>query len=596
MTRRRRAVSLLVFAVVAVAVVSSLAVPGGAAGNESTPTGPTASELTEGGERPANAPPSVRASGTYGEYALKYLPTGLWVDDEIQTGDWEYLEPGDEVKRDTVNVWSKRGYGLEGKDVTIRVAHFSIVRENGSRRVRNLSRYSVDATLSGGYDYVPLDLRSHYDRQVKTVICIEEPAESNCLEEPNGARWHLEHHSSPANQAIEIDSEGEKFAWGLGFLLFPMLGSALSFMFGARKAIERAKSSPRIPWWIYIVGVVGSIIGLFAAWDQVVATAIRAPWAASIIGGAVLGLVAAVWFGDDRLTALFLRFRASEWSDSPPKDDEARQAAADGGTVDASSDEGGRPSVASPGRASSSIVIDAFPIPMVRGANGDRYHVANGFWNWIARARGALAALRTRDDSKPIQTRVEVDQGPYEEAYILDPEESSEDVLDYDPEGHRWEVPRILWKDEDGWHFNGGTLLSGAIVFALLSLAGKILLASSALGLLLGGVVIAVWKFAEPDDGHLEVSLASVHYRRALPFVLRHVEAITEASTTDTLFENWTEAEIDNRLERRELEDKRDRSRMDRLIDKHLGGGELENGSDATGDADEGDESGVADD
>jgi hypothetical protein len=537
---------------------------------------PDLEALRAGGEKPANAPPSIRASGTYSEFALKYLPTGIWVDEE-NPSSWQYLRPGTTVKRDTVQVWSKRGYGVDSQDVTVRVAHYverQRTRDNETVRVaENVTTYSVDATVGGGYDRIPVEMRSHYEQAYRTVICVEQPGEPNCLTNPTGVRWQLNHQTSEAMQGIALDSEGDKIAWGLGFVLLPFLGSSLSFIFGARKAINAAKSAPRIPWWVGPVLLVGSVISLFVFWDQIVATSVRAPWALSIVGGAVTGLVAAVWFGASRQRSMFFRLRPREYVDTAQAGDDTDAVAADGGEAPTK-----------PGQAQSSLVADLIPISMVHGRDGERYHVAKGFFNWIARVRGATAPLEAADDETggSLQTRIDVDRGPYSELYFLDAKADEDEVLNYEPEGHDWSLPEVVSKDEDGWHVNVNLIASGGFVFGLTALLGQVLLASAKLGLLIAGVILALWKFATPSQGKLEAKLANIHYQRALPTVINHARDIADASTKEELFENWTEAEMDRKVDRQELDDRRDQSQTKRLIDRYLGE------EDASKDSDEG--------
>jgi hypothetical protein len=522
---------------------------------------PALEELRAGGEKPANAPPSVRASGTYSEYALKSLPTGLWVDEE-NPSSWRYLESGTDVKRDTVQLWSKRGYGASSKDVTVRVAHYQTrerTRNNETERVAtNVTTYSTTATLGGGYDFVDVALRSHYQSSYNTVVCVDDGG--NCLTNPNGLRWHFNHQTSAAMQATSVDSEGDKIAWGLGFVLLPFLGSSLSFLYGARKAIEAAKSKPYIPWWVGIVAVIATPIVLFGFWDQIVATSVRAPWALSLLGGALTGLVAAIWFGANRQRSMFFRLRPQDYVDVPPEEG-GNEAVADGGETEE----------AQPGRASSALVADLIPANMVHGKNGERYHVSKGFWNWIARVRGATAALEADEEGGELQTRVEVDRGPYEELYFLDPEADDEEVLDYEREGHDWGLPKILWKDEDGWHLNVNLLASGGFVFGISSLLGEVLLASAEIGLLIAGLVVGVRHFATPSDGTLKARLANIHYQRALPTVITNAHEISEASSVTELFDKYTESEMDRRVDQQELEDRRDRTQMGQLTDRYLG-------------------------
>lgn len=591
-----RAIGTVAALVVVVSVVVTLAAaPGGAvAGNETTTDvdQPTLDELQATGDRPAGAPPSIRAAGTYEEFAVKYLPTGLWVDESEDSPSWRYLEPGDQVKRDSVQVWSKRGYGVDSKDVKIRVAHYRPeTREgpNGTRErvAENVTTYTVDATLGGGYTRVDVDLRSHYQQSYRTVVCVQDPGEPDCLTNPNGVRWQFEHQTSAAMQSVPIDSEGDLLAWGIGFQLLPFFVSALGNLYGARVAIKRAKSAPNLPWWIWPVVVLGGSITIFVFWDSLVATLVRAPWALSMVLGSLLGLVAAVWFGDSRKRSLFFRLRPDEWVDTLGGDaSDTSGPADDGDDGDLDDGDGGL----RPGRAPTALVADAIPVATVHGANGERHPIAPGLWAWLARARGAVTTMKAKrpdgddvdgdadadaDDGGDgssrgtLQTRIEVENGPYEEVFVLDPEADDDDVIDHEPERHDWQVPKVVWKDEDGWHLDSQTLLGGALGFMVASLGGELLLANAKLGILLGAVGVALWKFATPVEGKLEVALANIHYTRALPSVLTHSEEIADAADKTELFDRWQGEKMDNKISSKEMDDRRDRSQMGRIVERY---------------------------
>lgn len=579
-----RAIGMAAALLVVMSVVVPLAVaPGGAVASNETTTEtdqPTLDELQATGDLPDGAPPSVRAAGTYEEYALKYLPTGLFVDESEDSQSWRYLRPGDQVKRDSVQVWSKRGYGVESKDVKIRVAHYRPrTREgpNGTRErvAENVTTYAVDATLGGGYSRVDVDLRSHYSQSYRTVICVQDPGAANCLTNPNGNRWQFEHQTSAAMQSVPIDSEGDRLAWGIGWMLLPFFASSLSHLYGARVAIKKAKSAPSLPWWLWPLLVLISAVTLFALWDQLVATLVRAPWALSLVLGAALGLVAAVWFGDSRKRSLFFRLRPDEWVDTPGGD-AGGDVAADGGT---DQDRNLRP-----GRAPTSLVADAIPVSFVHGANGERHPISSGLWAWLARARGAVTSMKAKrpdgddvdgdggDDGSArgsLQTRIEVENGPFEEVFVLDPEASDDEVIDHQPEKHEWQIPRVIWKDSDGWHLEGRTILAGALGFAISSLGGELLLANAKLGILIGAVGVALWKFATPVQGKLEVALANVHYTRALPTVLQHSEEVADAADKTELFDRWQGEKMDNKIASKEMDDRRDRSQMGRIVERY---------------------------
>ncbi|MFW5905307.1 MAG: hypothetical protein ACOCUO_00490, partial [archaeon] len=285
-------------------IVGSLAAPAIANSDESASAADIdLADLKANGERPANAPPSVRASGSYSEYAMKYLPTGLTVDDSEDSPSWRYLEPATTVKRDEVQLWSKRGYDAEDKDVTIRVAYWegeeTIESDNETETVpKNVTTHSIDATLDGGYDYVEIPLRSHFDEPVETVVCVEEADDENCLEEPTETRWRFTHHTSAASQTISYNTAGGQIAWAIGLLVLPFAGFSAGTLWVSRKMIRAARSGPRISMlvWVIVAIVLVATIGIF--WDRVVTTLVAAPWVLSIVSGILLGILASEWFGD----------------------------------------------------------------------------------------------------------------------------------------------------------------------------------------------------------------------------------------------------------------------------------------------------------
>lgn len=122
MNRRIASIALLVLV-----TVSTLATAGAFAQSAKTnPPTLTMDQLMQGGEKPANAPDSVRASGSFGQYAVKSLPTGLLVIEGEDSPMWSFLEPGETVRRNYVRLESRRAFGVEPKNVTVRIAYWKV--------------------------------------------------------------------------------------------------------------------------------------------------------------------------------------------------------------------------------------------------------------------------------------------------------------------------------------------------------------------------------------------------------------------------------------------------------------------------------------
>jgi len=581
----RRSVALL-----AVVIVTGSLVLGVWAGPAAGQSGGGATDLTleqlrPNGQHPANAPPSVRAAGSYSEYAVKDLPTGLLVQEGEESPSWRYLRKGTTVNRDKLQLWSKRGYSAEQKEVIVRVAYWTtktrtVTTDDGSSReetiARNVSTHSTQATLGPGYDYLTINLRSHFDTKRNAVMCVQEPEEANCLENPGETRWRFQHQTSATSKAAPVNSLGGQLAWGYGWLVLPFFGVASVTLYGGRIFVRRAKSPPNIsPIW-YVVGAIIVVLFLILGWDWVSNTLATAPWLISAVAGIILGIMAVEWFSSETYNALFLRFSLTDGDPdpvgSPPGDGGAR---ADGGEAELGVGEPRRPDDA-PGVLSA----DAVPIPFARGEDGIRTAVRDGLRRWWARARGARA------DFKPdgnMQTRIEVDKGPYEELYLLHPED--EEPLQYQPEHHELTLPELIEHEEVEVDTEEGVetttqrrvhlrpYLLGIGWLGASAGIGKLLAQSPILGLLLGAGALTAVKIARPISGELSANLAPLHYHRALATMLTHADGLSEAKAWDTLFRDLAEERAENKADKAELRDEQSTSQLDQLFDRFTGEG-----------------------
>ena len=567
MRRTAALAALALLIVTSGAAAPALAQDGGDAGAAARNL--TLEELVPGGNKPANAPDSVRQNGRYGEFVVKYLPMGLLVDEGENSPSWRYLRPGSTIKRNYIQLWSKRAYGAESQDYVVEIAHYTVgqqttTSEGGTSRTRkvaqNVTTYSRTVTFGGGYDYARIDLRPHYDGRVRTVMCTRQPGEASCLANPGDTRWTFYHSSSKATMSIETNSAGARLSWGIVLILLPFFGTTVTTLYGGRKFVEKAKAGPQISaiWWF--LAAVGGLMFLVIAWDWISGTLIRAPWLVSAAAGVLLGVIAVEWFGRRTYGAGFLQFQLDDGFD--PTDPDAVEEAA----KDAHEDPDAGSAQDAPGVLKASFHIARF----ARGDQGERSAIRKGLRKFWARARGASADLEV---SGNMQTRIDVD-GPIEELYLLDPEE--EEPLEYEPEGHSIEFPDLITYEEteDGEtvrKFHPMPYLAGGFALGFSALAGSLLTGSWPLGLFVGGFTLFAFKIARPKDGRLFANLAPIHYHHAVASMLTHARGLADAKSWDDWFRNYAESEAESHADRKELLDDRSESQMERLFDRYVG-------------------------
>jgi len=580
----RQSVAVVVLTLVVLgSVVGAVAGPAHAQETRSNVTTATndysLDQLRPNGELPANAPESVRASGTFGEYAVKTLPTGLFVDESEDSRSRRYMQPGSTIKRDSLQLWSKRGYGLASKDVTVRIAYWGtdraeVTRGNATRTrtvAANVTTHSVDASLAGGYDYVDIPLQSHLDSSQEVTMCIEEAGEPNCLANPGSSRWRFTHATSAAAQTISYSTAGGQIAWAVGILVLPFAAFSSGTLFVSRKMIRAARSGPNISILVWLGVLVALMITIGVFWDAVVSTLVAAPWVLAIVAGVVVGIVSAEWFGDKTYLGLFLRLRTTDVvddaaykpesvdSEASNRDDTERQQS----PADERGDYRKANLLDTPGK----LVADAVPLRMARSKDGTRSRIGKGFWKFMARFRGARADLEVDGN---LSTKIDVEQGPYRELFILDPED--DDPIDYKGEGHRFEFPELVGRDENGRiTINTRAILGGGFALGLSYLLGKFLLASGLLGLTVGAVLLFVGKVAQPDPGHLKANLAPIHYGNALSTLFGHAKALGEARTWEDLYDEVTAEKASNKAEKQRITDRRTTSQADEIVGEFVG-------------------------
>jgi hypothetical protein len=466
------------------------------------------------------------------------------------------MGPGTSVRRDKIQLWSKRGYDADNKEIVVRIAFWdqSTRTTNGTSRpvAANVTTTTKTATLGPGYDFITLDLRSHYEKKRVTMCVQEADDDENCLLNPGGIRWQFHHHTSKTYEAISVNSRGGQLGWGYGILVLPFFGFTAITLYSGRELVKRAKAPPKISpiWWI--VTAVVLVILVVAGWNWISETLVRAPWVLTAAFGVLLGVMAVEWFSNPTFRSLFVRFSLTDGHDPPPED----------------TNEGENGPEDAPGVLSADVV----PMDMVRSETGKRSAIRSGLRKFLARARGARADFEPEGN---MQTRIECNVGPYEELYLLDPED--EEPMEYRPEGHELEIPELLEyeENEEGEKelvsVNLGTYLFGAGALVVAYLAGGYLVGSSVLGLLVGAGVLTAWKLFQPKAGELEANLAPIHYHRAVGTMLTHAEKLGQAKAWEELYRDLTREKAENKADKKDLADQRSESQLDQLFDRHTG-------------------------
>jgi hypothetical protein len=293
-------------------------------------------------------------------------------------------------------------------------------------------------------------------------------------------------------------------------------------------------------------------ITVVAGWGFVSETLVRAPWVVTAALGVLLGIMAVEWFSNRTFRSLFVRFSLTDGHDPDPED----TSTGENGPEDA------------PGVLSADVV----PMEMVRSETGKRSAIRSGLRKFVARARGARADFEPEGNMK---TRIECDVGPYEELYLLDPED--EEPMEYRPEHHELEIPELLEYEEteDGEtelvSVNLGTYLMGAGALVISYIGGGLILGSNVLGLLVGAGVLTTWKLLKPVAGRLEANLAPIHYHRAVGTMLTHAEKLGEAKAWEELYRDLTREKAENKADKKDLADQRSESQLDQLFKRHTG-------------------------
>jgi hypothetical protein len=349
--------------------------------------------------------------------------------------------------------------------------------------------------------------------------------------------------------------------------------TTLVTLFGVRRLLDRALASPKISLLVWVIlGIIG-VAGVFLIWDSIVEMFVLRPFLVAVPVGIFLGVVVAEWFGDSTYLAAAIRFSLDEVQDPGQQ--------VDHGDLDTGEDAGDGADLedhdAVPGstedsdRAEGVMSMDIVPMRMVQHEDG-RAAASEGGLPFLARARGARADVET--DGNPL-TRIEVNGGPYDEAFLLDPE--SDDPIDHEPEGHRWHIPMPISREKierDGetvtrWETNIKPYVLGIGALAAGWVGGALLFTNGLLGIAVSGLLVTLLGVLKPDPGHLKMDLAPLHYHTAVGTMIQHASKLGDAKSWQSMYEEIKREKGRNRAEEKSLQDRGARSQAEAISEEY---------------------------
>ncbi|MFC7096051.1 hypothetical protein [Halobaculum marinum] len=631
--RRRSTVVILAALLVAAAFVPAASAATGAASsssgvalqqdgdsvNTTTVSSPdhTYESLSRTAAHPNGAPPSIRPSGSYAEYAIKHLPTGLFYFDGFE----QYAGRGTKIERTSFEFWSKRPYQtasnpIPDKTVTLHTVIWKkktvTVTENNQTRqepiATNITETKHTLTLGPGYTTHDIELPKKWDSSYRLTVFV--------ASESDTARWQYTYNPSKTAKVVPAQSSGARTLYIAALFGVAALAAGVSLK-GSRGLLKKAGAGPDISLLVWgLLVVPGAFVVFFVlGWDWTIQQLVTAPWLFPIMLGCVVGFMATVWFGDYTFTDLFVRLKLDDnIPDYAPMDVPNETAPTGRGVVDVEVREistltdGGvtatgkagqmqavvdsfKQSMSSGGASSRSeryertpgttqelsladipgvISADVVPRKMTRYEDGSIGPIRSGISAFLARAKGAATKLKT--DGNP-HNRIGVDKGPYENLYFVDPE--YEQVIDHKPESWTFNFPKLLEKrvDEDdvaSWVVNWKAVIGGPLALATGWVFGSLTLDNGPLGAVLIALALTWMYVVEPRESWAYTELSPIHYDRVVEVVMSHASALSEVSSLEDSWNGWVNSETKRRAERRRLADAKSKTQSEAINEEFL--------------------------
>jgi hypothetical protein len=484
------------------------------------------SELREGGTQYEGAS-SMRITGDQAYWAI-YWPADNPMANPPEGDGWKYLEPGQEVGRNTVYLRTiKTDSGVENK--TVRVVYWQteqkqITEGNTTTTETVLTNVTEDTQVVQfvqGRPTEPVNLRKH-DQATHVTMWFEE--------NPKEARWTFTHKSIATTQSANIDTMGDYWIQVGQDLILPLLFGLFLVGFGVKKAIKRAGIGPQwgyVPWVILIVII--TIISTVYLYGSIAELLVDLPKLAAVVLLAMIGIVMLETFSTNVDKVFFARPSVEE-------------------VVSPSGDEG-----------YDMYEFDGETHKVVRMPDGTRSVVKPGLLPFLSRVFGGVAPLEGVEN---IKSRVEMPESKWDETHFVDAE--SDEIVDYRREGWTLDIP---WPEDHGYvpfltkmgaYLIGGAMISSAYGYSTVGFAA------------LAALTIAA--FVRPRNGYARIDPAPTHAKSAVANMIQLGQDYDEAVTIDEAREeNWS-LRAHNQRDVEETVDKRDST----LIEEMLGEDESE--------------------
>ena len=518
--------------------------------------------LVANGEHDADAPPSVRQLGepVRGGIAIRHKPAS-----PLQN-DWSYVEPGQTIETDRIQLYST-AYGGATGDYQLVIVQWSdttrsVDADNGTRTEQIAAGQTVqrvDVEIQEGYSTTEVNLASNYNDSKEVTMWLEQGGDR-----VDGATWRFEHRSVASGQAVNIDTRADAWWYAGRTAVLPGIAGIIAGLSLARGVLKQTGRGPGYSLGAWLIGGgLGIAAGLGGLYYQLAAVVAHF----DILMGLSLGLVA--FGGGMRMHPPLekIGFEQQVLTDGVAlRDSDADpDAVADGG-------ETGQDFVEIPDDGYHDELYEHLPIlPTVRTDDGSRRVPVTGIRPFFARLFASPAEL----DLDALQTRIKVASGAISEKIYVDPAE--DEAVRHRPARLKRQLP-VWHRLEDREDADTGTkALYGVLTLIAVGLpaigyvAADAALNAPLIGAGVGLVGLAILGHTAVD-GEIEFEPAPRHFVSAnasLTVLQReHADAKTLEQYEETV---WNER-LRTKFEAREVESHRDETVSQRMNEKALGG------------------------
>ncbi len=530
-------------------------------------------DLVRNGVHDSEAPDSIRMVGNpvRGGIGVRHVPAS-----PLQS-EWQYVEPGETIKTDTLQLYAT-AFGEATGDYELVVVQWTpetrtVDTENGTRQetvAADQTVQRIDIELDNGYSKTDVQLTSQYNETREVTMWLERNGER-----VDGVAWRFKHTSVASTQQVDIQTQADAWWYAGRMVLLPGIAGIVVGLSFAKVTLRKTGRGPGygLGAWL-LIGGIGLAAALGGAYYEIAAVLANF----DMLMGLSLGVVAYggglrmhppvefIGFERDELTdAVSLRNGSGE---TPRGDSDA--VATDGGET-----EGTESVIEIPEESYRDELYEDLPrLPTVRGEDGNRFIPKSGVGPFFAR----LFASAARLDLSSLRTRVRVASGCISEKIYVSPE--SDEAVNHRPAHLKRRMP--VWHrlpepaDEDEQLDTGTRVIYGALTLAALALpmigwrVGEATMQTPLVGALAGTVLLAIESYGA-HDGSVDFDPAPRHYMTAKASLTILQDEHADAKTLEEYEEiAWNER---NRtaLEARQVESRRDKTTTQQLNENALG-------------------------